>query len=533
MTSTAAHITYNATNSFGKIVIDYIEQKGALTPLYNRFPSLENIKAQIADKKQTKIERTILYKVLSDQYSALTTTQSVTDHIAALQNENTFTICTAHQPNIFTGHLYFVYKILHTIKICNWLKSEMPDYKFVPVYYMGSEDADLEELGHINIEDEQLNWNTNQKGAVGRMIIDDELLKLVERLKKQFTVEAHGAFVINIVTQCYRKGISIQQATLEFTNALFGAHGLLVLIADHKLLKQQMINVFKNEITNEASSKAVIAASGILKTHYKEQAYSRAINLFYLQNDIRSRIEQIGEIYEVHNTNITFTKDALLQEIQNHPERFSPNVILRGLFQETIMPNIAFVGGGGELAYWLQLKQLFVNNNVPFPILVLRNSFLITTSSQIKTWQKIGYGISDLFAKLNDLETKYVSDKSENQLNTESTQQAITTLYAQLKLKAAQIDTTLEKHIAALLQKQINKLEQVDKKLLRTEKRNFDTQLNQIRKIKNSLFPKGNLQERNDNIIPFLSKFGMPLIDELLQHSLTIEHQFTVLTIAE
>src|SRR4029077_7024880 len=123
----------------------------------------------------------------------------------------------------------------------------------------------------------------------------------------------------------------------------------------------------------------------------------REINLFYLKDDMRERLEQKNGGYAVNNTDIFFSGDALEKELTDFPERFSPNVILRGLFQETILPNIAFVGGGGELAYWLELKPLFEHYSVPFPVSILRNSFLVLNAEQDKLAHKLGFDFSELF----------------------------------------------------------------------------------------------------------------------------------------
>jgi bacillithiol synthase len=534
MPSSTEYLDYTATQSFNKIVNDYVTQVTDLKKFYEHEVSYTGVEKAIAGKKTQKINRAALVTVLKETYQNIELAETGKANIELLLQDDTFTICTAHQPNIFTGHLYFIYKILHAIKLAENLKNKYPAYHFVPVFYMGSEDADLEELGHVNILGATLTWHTKQKGAVGRMIVDDALVDLVDTLEGEFSHYDYGKEIITILKNCYTKGSTIQQATLLLVNELFGKYGLLVLIADHPELKKQMISVFKNDILENTSSKIVAQTSIDIAKLYKSQAHSRDINLFYLKDDIRERIELTKNgVYQVVNTNISFSQEALLDELTTHPENFSPNVILRGLFQETIMPNIAFIGGGGELAYWLQLKTLFHHYKIPYPILVLRNSFTIINTKQEKDIAELGFTITDLFKSSFDLETTFVKANTQEQISLQATIAAIEKIYEELKKNANSISTSLNDHVAALKAKQIKLLEALEKKMLRAEKRNHKESIAKIHKLKNQLFPNNGLQERVDNIIPYYAKYGSQLIEDLYQASLTLEQRFCILKIGE
>src|SRR6185437_12246053 len=165
------------------------------------------------ERKKFKTNRGLLVEEFSNQYKDFNDCDAIKVNIQALSDENTFTICTAHQPNIFTGHLYFVYKILHTIKLADSLKKELPEYNFVPVFFMGSEDADLEELNHIVIDGEKYKWETNQTGAVGRMKVDDNLLKLIDKISGRLSVEKYGNDLIELLKKCYPKNSTIENST--------------------------------------------------------------------------------------------------------------------------------------------------------------------------------------------------------------------------------------------------------------------------------------------------------------------------------
>ncbi|MEJ0107041.1 MAG: bacillithiol biosynthesis BshC [Bacteroidota bacterium] len=189
MDCTANRIPYRQTNYFSRIVLDYLDEPAKLEPFFTQLPTLEGIKKTVKERKNNPVNRKILVDELKKQYSGVGSNEAADAGIEALLSENTFTVTTAHQPNIFTGPLYFLYKILHTIKLAEQLTLSLPGNKFVPVYYMGCEDADLDELGHIYLNGEKLKWQTKQTGAVGRMQVDKELLRLVEIMEGQLLAE--------------------------------------------------------------------------------------------------------------------------------------------------------------------------------------------------------------------------------------------------------------------------------------------------------------------------------------------------------
>src|SRR6478609_940141 len=372
MDQTANYLPYESTGYFSKIVSDYLSQSPLLQPFYKHTPDLKGIQSSIAARQSFNTPRNLLVDVLGEQYSGVPVSEKVKQNIASLADQNTFTITTAHQPNIFTGPLYFIYKILHAVKLADELTTQLPQYKFVPVYYMGSEDADLDELGFINVGGQKLVWETKQTGAVGRMKVDKALLKIIHAIHGQAGVLPFGNELTDLFTQCYTEGKLIQQATLELVNALFGEYGLIVLVPDNAKLKTAFHSVVEKELMEGFSHKIVADTIEQLGKNYKVQAGGREINLFYLIDDKRERIETAGEKYEVRTIGLSFSKEEILKELKDHPERFSANVILRGAFQETVLPNIAFIGGGGELAYWIELKNVFAAVGIPYPVLLLR-----------------------------------------------------------------------------------------------------------------------------------------------------------------
>ncbi len=526
----ADKISYRSTNSFSPIVLNYIDTTENLIDFYAFKPNYTGIEKAINVRENYPVNRKLLVGELIKQYQNLPTEQAVLTNIEALLDTNTFTICTAHQPNIFTGHLYFVYKILHAIELSSQLNKLYTSKKFIPVYYMGSEDADLEELGEVHVKGKKYQWQTAQKGAVGKMVIDHNFIEIIDGIAGQLTVEKFGDDIIKKIKNCYQKGISIEEATYKFVHSLFGHSGLVILLPNNANLKNQFSPIVSKELLEQFSEKAVTPTVTQLSKHYSVQAAGRNINLFYLKDNIRERIEADADGYKVINTNIFFSKKEIINELKEHPEYFSANVILRPLYQETILPNVAFIGGGGELAYWLELKNVFEKAKVFFPVLVLRNSFTIINKSVADTKKKLNITNKEIFLTTQQIINKIVLENTNLQLDVQDEKEEFKNLYEKLKHKATAIDSSLNCHVHALRTQHLNKLEILEKKMLKAEKKKYDAQQRQILKIKSALFPTGNLQERTNNILEYIAAYGIDFINTLQQHSDGVEQQFTILT---
>ena len=530
MIKAAEQVAYPLTGYFSNLVSDYLEANQKLTPFYTHQPNMDGIKAAMAARDSFNTPRIALVNALNKQYETVKASDLVTANIQSLANSKTYTVTTAHQPNLFTGPLYFIYKIAHTIALSRSLEKQVPGAKFVPVYYMGSEDADLDELGFVNIGGQKLVWQTKQTGAVGRMLVDAELLSLIKLIEGQIGVSVHGVAWVDLLKQTFTIGKTIAQATLEIVHHLFGDYGLVVVQPDSPDLKSLFTSVIEKELTTGFSNNAVQQTIKNLSVHYKVQAAGRAINLFYLQGNKRERIVQTDAGYEVTALGLSFTRDQILADVQNNPANYSPNVIFRGVFQETILPNVAFIGGGGELAYWLELKQFFADAAVPFPVLLLRNSFLLVPAKQALQLQKMHINTVNLFkGRPQVIIDSFVKANSVHHLQINTQMAAIEAQYALIKEQAAAIDASLVDHIEALSHKQAQKLLQVQKKMLRAEKRKYEAEQQQITKIMEQLFPGGSLQERTENIADWYKIYGNHFVSAIVENSDDFSKGFTLL----
>lgn len=518
------------TGYFSKVVLDYINESDALKPFVHAFPSKENLERQLKSKIISPSTRHTLFSSLHTDYETIAKENQVVENIALLAHENTFTICTAHQPNIFTGYLYVIYKIAHTIRLANQCKEWFPNYNFVPIYFMGSEDNDIEEIGTFNLQEKKLRWQTTQTGACGEMSTEDLLPlrdELIATLNENIAFEAS---LIDALKIAYDGNNTLSEATLILLNFLFGKYGLVILDANRAALKQIFQEVFINEIEKQASFQISSQAFQNFQQHYKSQATPREINLFYLLKGIRERIIQDGDQYKVLNTDLHFSKLEILTEINNHPEHFSPNVMLRPLYQEMILPNIAFVGGGGELAYWLPLKSLFNNFKVNFPILILRNSFQIITAAQTKKMAKLNLSWSRIFKQPEEnIKAELISDPFLIALSEK--QEAMHEKMQEIIALGASISSQLEKSMLAHQAKYQRLNKRVQQKFKAQIKRKNQDRLNQLCELHDGLFPNNTLQERSLNYFTMIKMLPDNFIEQIILHSENFGKEMIVLEV--
>jgi bacillithiol biosynthesis cysteine-adding enzyme BshC len=467
--------------------------------------------------------REVLCTVLESQYRQLNILEEkVAAQIQKLRLPNTFVVTTAHQPNLFTGFLYFFYKILHTARLAEEAAQRFPQQNFVPIFYMGSEDADLDELGTFFLHGKKFSWHTSQRGAVGRMKTKD-----LKGLLLQFEQEiAHFPFaeeVIGLINSSYRKASTIQEATHLLVHQIFSRFGILVVMADHPDLKRLLLPVFEKELFSEYAHPFVQnSIEQLNQWGFKSQANPRKINLFYLKEDIRERIERMesnGNVYwQVVNTEIQFSELTLRQELQDHPERFSPNVVLRPVYQETILPGVAFVGGGGEIAYWLQYRALFESLGVHFPQLILRNSFQLVEQELLTKIHHAGFSLSEMFNDPQQILTEFAKKHATGITHTEMFQEQLRNIYRSIEDEVKPIDPTLVDHVAALQTQAISKLKRLDEKILRAEKRKHQEWIDRFVGLQNRMMPNGKLQERTENGLLFHAVYGSGLVDLIYQN---------------
>jgi bacillithiol synthase len=513
-----------------KMDLAYAQLDASLSPFYVYKPKIESFKQVILDKSKEKIDRKTLVSTLKRQYKSFNTEGVASQNILSLLEEKTFTVTTAHQPSLMTGPLFFIYKIFSTINLSRQLKTAYPEYNFVPIFVIGGEDHDFDEVNSINIFNKKITWENEEKGAVG-MMKTDTLSAVLTELKSVLGESPNAVAIFNIIEKNYTQHAVYQDATQNLLNDLFGKYGLVVLNMNDAELKRLFIPFIKKEITEHVSKPLVEKAQQALNDlGFKSQAFTRDINLFYLRENIRERIVLEDGKYKVLNTDYHWDSlDSILKEVEDTPQYFSPNVVLRPLYQELVLPNLAYIGGGGELAYWLERKEQFAAFGVNFPMLIRRNSVMWIDKNSNDKLTKLNLEWQSLTLDTEQVIKDFLSKNASEPLSMEAEKEQIRNLFEVVLTKAKAVDATLEKSVLAESAKVIQSLEIIESKLMKAEKQKNETTLNQIRQLAQKFFPNGGLQERSDNFLPYYLKHGETFFDVLNENLNPLEKGFVVI----
>jgi len=478
------YIDFSKTNMFSKKFNDFISEHKEKT----YYPSYENI-LRVSDQiKFPPEKRKDLRNVLLKQYSEIDLSEPVKKNIECLIDDNTFAVTTGHQLNIFSGPLYIIYKIISTIKLSENLNAKYPNKNFIPVYWMASEDHDFLEIKSFFSNGKKYNWDIEAKGAVGN--IDPRSLKKLINLIPDS---------LDIFDMAYTSSVTLSDAVRKYMNSIFGNYGLVVIDPSSKILKEKIHDLIIDDIFNNTISK--VEKSSVQKS----EVYVRKINFFYMNNGIRERIESNNDKYKVVGTDIEFTKSDLRKLIDSNPEYFSPNVITRCLYQQRIMPNVAYIGGPSEVLYWLTFRKFFETYNEVFPVIIPRDSVLIIPSKSSSIIKKYRLDKEDIFNGKNYMERKalgVLNDKDKN-FSLE-----ISTIKDQFKLIAEKyklVDKTMSPHVLANSKKIEKMLSQIEKRFFKSQKERNTVLVSKINDLNNSAFPEGVPQERKENILTFYS----------------------------
>lgn len=522
---------YQNSGYFSELISDYLNQKASVSKWYNRFPELANFDAQIDEKSKnySKESRAVLVGTLKKQYQKFDISEAISNNIKLLESTNTFTITTGHQLNLFSGPVYFLYKIISTINLCQQLRLQYPKYHFVPIYWMATEDHDLEEINNFNFKEKKIHWDKTAGGAVGAL--STEGLKAVFEVFSNLLGQSENAlFLKKLFENAYLKNDNLSEATRYFATQLFQNQGLVIIDGHDASLKKMFSNVMQNELKQQTSFKKVTKTISEFGD-YKIQVNPREINLFYLQKNSRERIIFEDNCFKINNTNTIFSMSEILEHLENKPENFSPNVILRPLYQEQILPNLCYIGGGGEIAYWLELKAVFESQKITFPMLLVRNSVVVATKKQLEKVRKLSLSMTDLFLNQDTLILQQTKKNASELPHFEALKLQLRTQFAGLYQIVAKTDQSFLGAVKAQEAKQIKGLEQLEKRYLKAEKRKYSNQLQQLKSLQNEFFPNQGLQERQLNFSEFYLEYGPKFIAQLFEHLKPLSQKFTVLEI--
>lgn len=511
-------VEYEDIGMLHPITRAYINNDPKIQSLFQYAPSAKGLKEAIDNRNKFPVDRSLLVKQLREQYAG-SESKIVDETLSELEQDNCFTVVTGHQLCLFTGPLYFIYKIFSAINLARDLRELYPEKRFVPVYWMATEDHDFDEINHFHLEGKTIRWNKESNSAVGRLKLDG-MDQVIQEVQDHLGDSLHACQAWEPFVQAYQQGKNLADATRKLVHALFPHDGLICVDGDDRELKRVFIPAIEKELFEQVSENSVQSTIETWKElGYKEQVGGRELNLFYLTDEFRNRIVKTETGFQVVDTDIHFTDSEIREEYTNYPERFSPNVLLRPVYQEMILPNLAYIGGGAEVAYWLQLKSTFESLNVFYPVVLLRNSFAFLNDKEVRKMNQLQLSATQIFQSADELLKLKVQEDSDSEPFFEDKKKEIQSLFTEINEKLASVDSNLGKSAKAAEVDQLNRMDSLLKKLIRTEKKQAHVTQERIAAVKALLEPDGKVQERYWNILQLLMIFGWPLMVELRKHS--------------
>lgn len=506
-------LSRDSIKQFSPFSCAFTKQTGFSNLLQRPFNSFADLYAQIEEKKKTySVEsRAILVAELKDQIQHYASTQQL-HNLELLADENTFTVTTGHQLTLFAGPLYFVYKALHIAKLAQEFNANSKEHKLVPIFWLATEDHDIEEVRSTQLFGKKLTWSTDQTGAVGQMQMTD-----FEEVFQEFKTFFEGKE--NAITRLIALAPTLhyQDFVQRFVSELFAELGILVLQPNTKKLKNLFVPIIRQELVEGRAFKAVETTNQEIKDKgFTPQAEARPINIFYLDDGSRKRFEKTANGYKAGDK--LFTDSELEQALVNDPTRFSPNVILRPVYQETILPNLAYIGGGGEMAYWIQLKGVFASYQTTFPLIQQRVSLHLIDSGMKKRMDKLSFDWKSYFGDKQQLKQDFLNEENSDDLDFSE----LVSLFSSFKNKFVEKARSLEPQLTSMVEAEFARIskqkESLEQRLIKTVKQRHESSLGAIDFVADRFLPENQLQERYFHWLNFVPSGDYPMFfNELLE----------------
>jgi bacillithiol biosynthesis cysteine-adding enzyme BshC len=473
--------------------------------------------------------RSELVEILTDQNKNFGATDKTFEHIQLLADSKTLAIVTGQQVGMFSGPLYTLYKTITTIKLAAHLKTVLPDFNFVPIFWLEGEDHDFQEMNYIRLLNAEhkptdIIYQHDEKaleknlGAVGELVFNSTLSQFFEQVQKTMSNSEFKAKVLTLFQEIYQQGTSFNKAFASLMNKLFPDAGLIFVSSNDKKFKRLLAPIFKQEIeTVPQTSQLIIEKSAELETKYHAQIKPKALNLFLFHKGGRYLIEPRENDFSLKGVRQYFQKDELLKLVEETPEVFSPNVALRPICQDTILPTLCYVAGPSEIAYFAQLKPVYTFFNLTMPIIYPRASATILETNQEKILEKYQLELTELFQHPEKSQRKVIDLVSEVNIDElfANAKKRTDEMMNEMKFGLNHIDPTLLGALETTRSKVESQLDILREKTVEAQKKRHEVALRQINKVTNSLLPNGNLQERELNVLHFLNKHGFDFINHL------------------
>ncbi len=465
--------------------------------------------------------RNELSDIVKDQYSIHKPSHKTEKNISLLKSKKTLAVVTGQQLGLFGGPLYTLYKIITAIKLSQYLSERYDEYQFVPVFWLEGDDHDFNEVRYMNLisdNNELLKFSyedeieeDENKGSIGRLKFNEKINLVHYELSAKIRKTDFSQSLIEKLKSYYTDNETFKSSFSKLIFSLFDEYGLIIFDPQDKKVKERLKPVFKKEISDfRIHTEKLVNVSALLEETYHAQVKVRPVNLFYSNEEGRYLIEPVENEFRLKRKRKRFTYDELMSLIDTEPEAFSPNVLLRPICQDFVLPTAFYIGGPSEVAYFAQVMPLYDFYQIEAPIIYPRSSATLVEKNISSILEKFGLTVLDVFMDSDKLKSRVVGSLSDSTIESmfESTYNQIELSFDQLKEKLFELDKTLSDASTKYKQKIINYIDELKSKTIEAQKKKFEVTLRQIDKLAVNVFPNGNLQEREINFIHYANKYG-------------------------
>jgi bacillithiol biosynthesis cysteine-adding enzyme BshC len=448
-------------------------------------------------------------------------------HIEMLRHKGSVAIVTGQQAGLFTGPLYTVHKALTVIKLAACLREQ--GVEAVPVFWIASEDHDYEEVNHTRLIDPEGNVQTVQyepdnrplEVPVGKIELDEGINAALDQFIGQLPPSEFLQQIENDLRESYKAGTPFAEAFAKLMARIFKDYGVVLLDPSDEGLKQVAAPLYAKalEKTTEIANALVERSAALVNAGYHAQVNiaQDMVPLFIIDEGRRVALTYRDGRFQVKGSGRSFEKDELAQLALRCPNCFSPNVTLRPVVQDYLLPTAAYIGGPAEIAYFAQLRAVYEVLERQAPCVLPRASFSLVEGRHQKTMEKYGLQLTDFFDGLHSAITKVVEtslDRSTAEAFAE-TEKIFDEQLTKLEESLHKADPTLADSLKRSREKVLYQIEHLRTRFIHASARREETTFRQVERAYTSLMPNKNFQERELNVFYFLSRYGQSLIDEL------------------
>ncbi len=487
----------------------------------------------------------VITPILKKQYSTFNNiSEKSFRNISSLDDAKTIAVVTGQQLGILGGPLYTLYKIITTIRLANQLSERYEEYNFIPVFWMEADDHDFNEVRSVNLFDnenqvinigykEQIS-DDDSKQSIGNINFDESLNDFLNQFENSLRNTDYKNDLLLKIKESYKVGNSFKQSFKQLLFWLFDEYGVVIFDPQDAEVKALLKPIFTKEVNDfSIQTQKLIQTSAKLEENYHAQVKVKPVNMFYHTDDGRYSIEPVDEIFKLRRKRKQFTKEEILNEIENAPERFSPNVLLRPICQDYLLPTGFYIAGPSEISYFAQVTPLYNFYKIVTPIIYPRSSVTIMEKNVESAMDKYDLTLTDIFLGLDELKEKVIAGLSENNIEKafEDSVNEIDLTFDKLKENLFAIDKTLVDSSLRYRDRVLSLINELKSKAIKAQENKHETTIRQLTRLSHLLYPLENLQEREINFIYFYNKYGKELINKIYNDISISEFEHQVISL--